>query len=186
MSKSIRFLSRLACVATILVVAGCSETSKLFERDTIQVACPPMGALKEAEELTRFRLGDGRDLTDVAFEAKIGRVVGKCEVKQSESLAKIQAGFEFFGERGPALDKAETPLKYFVAVKAPNGKIARREAYDVSLVFDGGAQEARAVDYLFLEIPDATPAALRAYQIYVGLQMTREEFAFSQRGQRRR
>ena len=71
-------------------------------------------------------------------------------------------------------------------MKAPNGKIARREAYDVTFIFEGGAQEARAIDYLFLEIPNATPAALRGYEIFVGLQMTRDEWAFSQRGQRRR
>ena len=59
--------------ALALGLAACGESINPFSKDVIDVGCPSaIGALKEAEELTRFRDGPGRDLTDVRFEARIG------------------------------------------------------------------------------------------------------------------
>mgnify|MGYP003700901809 CR=1 FL=1 len=171
-------------LALLLALAGCgggAERIVPFGDTIIDVACPPMGGLKQAESFTRFRPGQGRDLTDVAFTARIGRVAGKCEVNQDEVVATVAAGIELFAERGPALEGVEVPVEYFIAIRAPNGAIASRQAFTLPLDFSTGAREARAVDYLTFKIPNATPEALRAYRIYFGLQMTREEWAFTER-----
>jgi len=181
----IRFLRNAAApLAVALLLAGCGS-SELFKSDTIDVACPPLGSLKEAEELVRFRPGPGKDLTDVALEARVGRVVGKCQVKQSVRLATVLTGVEIFADKGPAMQGQETELEYFIAIRAPNGEIAARESYKLPIDFKG-LREARAVDYLTFQIPNAMPEALRAYRIFIGLQMSREEFDFIQRSARRR
>jgi hypothetical protein len=171
--------------ALALGLAACGESINPFSKDVIDVGCPPIGALKEAEELTRFRDGAGRDLTDVRYEAWIGRTVGKCTVTQSKLLAEVNAGIEIFAERGPALDRAVEPLEYFIAVQAPNGEIATRQSFTVEMDFSRGLQEVRKVDYLTFEIPDATAANLRGYRVYFGIQMTRSEWDYALRSKTR-
>jgi hypothetical protein len=182
-----RFAAQIIGLLMAVGLAACSDTNlNPFKADTIDVGCPPMGSLKEAATLTRFRPGDGHDLTDVTLEAKIGRVVGACQVKQSTLTGKVTLGVELFGERGPALETDAASLEYFVAVKAADGVIASRESFTLPLDFRNGVQEARAVDYLTFTIPNASPEALRGYRVFVGLQMTRDEWEFSQRSRRSR
>lgn len=183
--NSVRVAILLAAAAFGL--SACGESLNPFSKDVIEVGCPNIGALKEAESLTRFRAGDGRDLTDVRFEARIGRTVGLCKVTQSKLTAEVNAGIELFAERGPALDKAVETLEYFIAVQAPNGKIATRQSFAVDIDFSEGLQEIRKVDYLTFDIPNATAANLRGYRVYFGIQMTRPEwdYALNARAQRR-
>lgn len=157
-----------------------------MKSDTIDVACPPVGALKEAEAFTRFQPGDGRDLTDVTFEARIGRVVAQCKVTQSTAVAEVRAGVEIFAERGPALVGDAAPIEYFIAVRKPDGEIASRQSFSMALDFRGGAREARTFDVLTFEIPGATPEAMRSYRIFFGLQMSRDEWEFTERSRARR
>jgi len=176
----------VALIAALASLAACGGNLNPFEKDTIEVACPPVGALKEAEAFTRFRSGDGRDLTDVAFEARIGRVVAECQVTQSTTSAEVRAGVEVLAERGPAFVGEATPIEYFVAVRRPGGEIVSREAFTMTLDFQDGARQARTFDILTFEIPGATPEAMRSYRIYFGLQMTREEWEFTERSRARR
>lgn len=173
-----------AAAAALLALAGCGGDLNPFSRDIVDVACPPMGSLKQADALTRFRPGDGRDLTDVLFQAEVGRVVGKCEVSQSKLVADVKAGVEILAERGPALEGETAPIEYFVAVQSPDGEIVAREGFVLDLSFEDGLRESRAVDFVTFKLPNATPEALRSYRIFVGLQMTETEWAFSQRARR--
>ena len=172
----------------LFALSACGGESSInpFKSDVIDVACPPLGALKEASAFTRFREGDGRDLTDVVLQARIGRVVAQCKVNQKTLVAEVVAGIELFGERGPAMQGFEAPIEYFVAVRNPAGEIVRRDAFALPLEFEEGVGEALALDYLEFTLQGATPEALRAYRIFFGLQMTREEWAFNQRSVRRR
>lgn len=167
-------------------LAACGESINPFSKDVIEVGCPAIGALKEAEELTRFRDGAGRDLTDVRFEVRIGRTVGKCKVNQSKLLAEVNAGIELFAERGPALDRAVEPLEYFIAIQAPKGEIATRQSFTVDIDFSKGLQEIREVDYLTFEIPNATAENLRSYKVYFGIQMTQLEWDYALQARNRR
>ncbi|MBX6323441.1 MAG: hypothetical protein IRY94_16580, partial [Rhodospirillaceae bacterium] len=56
-----------------------------------QPACPAVARLPDADRLTRF-VGSGRDLTDVAFEARIGEVSASCDYDDSgyDVVAKVQ------------------------------------------------------------------------------------------------
>lgn len=176
---------RLLALALALAAGACSSVNP-FKSDTIDVACPPFGSLKGAEELTRFRPGEGRDLTDVMFSVKIGRVVGACQVTQSTQIAAVNAGLEVLAERGPAMETDAAALEYFIAIRAPNGEIASRDAFTLALDFRDGVRETRATDILTFTIPNATPEALRGYRIFFGLQMSRDEWEFSQRSRGRR
>lgn len=181
----INWFRRLKSVVLIAFLgaatAACGQSLNPFSRDVIDVGCPPIGAFKEAETLTRFRPGPGRDLTDVRFDAKIGRTVGLCKVTQSTLTAEVNAGIELFASRGPALEQRKVPLEYFIAIQAPNGKIASRQSFAVEVDFGKGLQEARLLDYLTFKIPEATAENLRGYRIFFGLQMTREEWDFASR-----
>ena len=181
MQRFFSHISRAALIAALASLAACGGNLNPFKADTIEVACPPTGALKEAETFTRFRPGEGRDLTDVTFEARIGRVVAECQVTQSTTTAEVRAGLEVLAERGPALDTDAAPIEYFVAVRNPDGKILTRQAFTMTLDFRNGVRQARTFDILTFEIPGATPEAMRGYRIFFGLQMTREEWEFTER-----
>lgn len=179
-------IGRAALIVALASLAACGGNLNPFKADRIDVACPPVGALKEAEAFTRFRPGEGRDLTDVTFDARIGRVVAECQVVQSAERAEMRAGIEILAERGPALVGDAAPIEYFVAVRQPDGTIASRKAFTMTLDFRNGARQARTFDLLTLEIPGATPEAMRGYRIFFGLQMTREELEFTERARARR
>ena len=176
----------LPALLLTLGLAGCGDGDGLaslnpFDKDVIEIGCPPLGALKQAESLTRFRPGDGRDLTDVELDVRIGRVVGECQVSQSRQVADVKTGVELLAERGPALQTSTAPIAYFVAIQDPDGEVVGRQEFQLTFDFEEGLRETRAVDYLAFQIPNATPERLNGFRIYVGLQMTEAEWAFSQR-----
>ncbi len=67
-----RIFWRAAAAGFLLLVASCGGNNEDL------AACPQAKVLSEPAELTRFREGPGRDLTDVSFKASILRVVGEC------------------------------------------------------------------------------------------------------------
>ena len=166
----------LAFIAVMLLTA-CNTVADVnpFSKDTIDVGCPTIGILKEAEKLKKFRLGGSKEPSGVVFDARISRVVGKCSVTQSKLTANINSGLEVLADGGPALKEDSAQLEYFVAVTDPDEKIVSRETFAVKLEFGKDSRKARAVDYVSFSIPNATPEVLRGYRIFYGIQMTRDE-----------
>ena len=136
-------------------------------------ACPSVVKLPDADRLTRFD-GTGHDLTDVAFEARIGDLTSSCDYGDAgyDVLTKVQ----FLGTRGPATAASSGDFGYFMAIVDSTGAVLAREEFASNFQFDTKTRSGVAEE-LEQKIPPTSGTA--PYTIYVGFQLTPDELDFN-------
>jgi len=113
-----RFLVLLAGI----LLAGCSALSKKEPGP----ACPTASVLEDANRITVYRPGPGRDIADIVYEARLISVEGDCSYQIDEN-AKSDAGPvyksvsvnlrpRFIVTPGPAMSGYTATVNYFVAI----------------------------------------------------------------------
>ncbi len=165
----------LKCLAGLcLTVAGCGAL------DEAQApACPSVQTLAAADNVTKFRDGTGRDLTDVVMEAEIVGFNGFCETDIKERRVDVDLIVTIDALRGPAVREGSTELAYFVSVLDGDGEILRKPVFRTTLEFDGNVGRVRAQEELTLEIPVSPEFVGSDYDILLGFQLTSDERAYN-------
>ncbi len=156
-------------VAALSVLAACS----VFEGSS--VACPAIDALDDARQLTRFKSG-GSDLTDIEFEAQVGNLAAECRFDDDTRVGAIDLDILFRARRGPASPATEHDFGYFVAVVDPAGDVAVRKAFSMQVPFEDDGTEISREESLRLDIPTGENSSLASYRVYVGMELTKEQF----------
>jgi len=159
-----------ALAAALYVLGGCAAI------DGASGSCPAVGVVDNAGQLTRFGSGEQRSLTDIEFEAQVARLSADCSFDTETRIGSVQLDIGFRTQRGPASATAEHGFGYFAAIVDPDGGIVARKAFSVQAAFEGGETEAASAESLALTFPTAEGAAFSNYRIYVGMQLTREQF----------
>ncbi len=171
----------LAGIFLVLVAAGCG----MFGGAKVaQYPCPQAGILKDAQRLTKFLPGPGRDLTDVLFQVRLANVRTTCAYDKSG--VKIDMLNDIAIERGPADKSRMAVFAYFVAIANPAGTILARERFTALIPFVPNVSRAVAAEELEQMIPLPRGRSAENYRIIVGLQVTREELEFNRRPRQRR
>ncbi len=171
----------LAGIFLGLVATGCG----MFGGAKVaQYPCPQAGILKDAQRLTKFLPGPGRDLTDVVFEVRLANVRTKCTY--GKSGVKIDMLVDIAIERGPADKSRKAVFAYFVAIANPAGNILARERFTALIPFVPNVSRAVAAEELEQTIPLPRGRSAENYRIIVGLQVTRAELEFNRRSRQRR
>ncbi len=167
----------------MLFVASCGE------KDEDLAPCPQARVLSEPAELTRFRDGPGRDLTDVSFKAYIVRVVGECAYDDDEGgEIDVELTVAIDVLRGPANARDLAVFSYFVAVSeyveggGSTPAVLGREAFTVEVPFAEGRKGLRYTDVLDIKIPRPDNRDVRNYVLFLGIELTPEEMAYNKRG----
>lgn len=165
------FAAGTAALAVALsVLGGCS----VFESTT--VSCPTVGVLDHAGHLTRFKSDGQRDLTDVEFQAHVGSLEAECSFDGDTRTGSIDLDILFRAQRGPAGAAGTHNFDYFVAVVDPEGGVEARKAFSVQVAFEGSRTEVTRAEPLVLDIPIKENTSLASYRVYVGMQLTKEQF----------
>ncbi len=117
----IRFVPLLLAIAVAL--GGCGG---LFSSASPLPACPMAYALKDANHITVYRPGPGRDITDIAYEAWILGVDGDCSYviktkskkpnEQTYSSVTTTLRPRLRVTPGPAMTSYRAQLNYFTAI----------------------------------------------------------------------
>jgi hypothetical protein len=131
----------------------------------------------EARELTRFA-GQGRDLTDVLFEARVHDVALICEYDDGVIEADLRV--RIMAVDGPANRGRKIRLAYFVAIATRDRKIVAREEFELEVPFGGNRTRILAVDEVSPRIPLRPGQSGTDYVIYVGLALTPAELRYNQ------
>lgn len=188
--KSARVMHGLGLVAVLLAplaLSGCGMfTSKEDEAmDAIAAAapkpCPTVGVLAGADTITVFD-GKGHDLTDVVLKATIDKAVTSCEYDTDEHTISVDIAYNGSAEMGPAATGTDMNLKGFLAVTRTDGKLVRKDIYDIPLSFDKGSQQIR-----FLKSIDGTVVPYGGtvngsiYEMLVGFQVTKEQLDYNRK-----
>lgn len=154
----------------LLVLAACAGESEM------PLPCPLAVAPEDSGKLVRFD-GQGRDLTDIEFEAEILGLQVACvydgPVIETTMTVRIAAA------QGPANQSGRADLVYFVAILTQDRQVAAWEAFDVSIPFSGNLTRLATEDEVFPRIPLKAGEDGDDYTIVVGLEMSRSELDYN-------
>jgi len=162
----------LAVSALGLVLTGCGLLDK-----SVKYACPQVFLLDDARDMTKFKPGPGRDITDILFEAEIVNFVGDCDY--DEGQAEIELSVQIRVERGPANKGREIAFEYFVAFPKYESQSEGKSVFNVVGAFEGNRTRMIYRDDLEMTIPVKVPTDGAALEIVLGFQLTPEELKFN-------
>ena len=109
----------LALCAAALSACAAVDAVNPFTDAVVVPACPEVGLLKDADHMTMFGDGPGRDISDVVFESEIKGFEGECEYvggapDYTEVVLNLRVSFDLI--LGPAARGRDYKFGYFVAI----------------------------------------------------------------------
>lgn len=159
-----------------------------FGDDTPPPACPRVAVLKDADRITRFAPGPGRDLTDIMFDAEIVSFGGDCE-HQGEAphytsvIMTLQVGLEI--TRGPANRAGDIDLRYFVRIPQFFPRQEGNSTFTVQGKFPENRDTVQVADQpIDLLIPLYGRNVGRDYEIFIGFVLNRQELEYNRQNGR--
>ncbi len=161
----------LGLVLLTSVLAGCSA----FDREP-PPPCPLAFPVPDARTLTRFT-GQGRDLTDVLFEARLEDVVLICDY--DDDVIEADMRLRILVVDGPADRERVAKLAYFVAIATRDHKIVAREEFDLEVPFEGNRTRVLAVEEVSPRIPLRPGQSGVDYIVYAGLALSPAELRYN-------
>jgi hypothetical protein len=164
--------SRLAAVALVALLSGCSMFSKKDPR-----GCPRVEIVSDLSRIVKFGNGPGRDLSDVVYSARIDDVKSGCTY--DENGVTVEMTVSLLGERGRAgLALPTSDVTYFVAITDRTQNIVAKRLFTSKFTFpDKGL--ASINDELVQRIPLAPTAPGSDHTLILGFQLSPEEIDFN-------
>lgn len=168
-----KMLIRYGFLGLGLVVAGCGITEQ-----AAAPACPNVQALAAASNVTKFRDGPGRDLTDVVLEAEIVDFTGSCST-DDDGRVDVELVLNIEGRRGPAVRDGDTTVDYFVAVTNGGEIVFESSVFSSELTFKGNTARVQTADEIVLDLVPQPGFAGSNYDVLIGFQLSDEERAYN-------
>ncbi|MEP0069799.1 hypothetical protein [Pyruvatibacter sp.] len=170
-SPFLRDSARAGLVAALaLVVAGCGWWSGEARKEERLRGCPNAGILTDAERMTEYREGSGRDITDVAYTWELLDAVADCSY--SGSTIDVDYALSMSVSVGPAATRSVVSAPIFVAVTRAGESVLQKTTFDAEVEFEPGQRTAvytRTFKGLEFEVGEDNGAL---YDIVLGFQLT--------------
>ena len=166
-------------VFLLLAMFGPALASCSADRDP-NLFCPRLIIVNEADTLSRFR-GEGRDLTDVVYQAAIGAQISECDF--DEELLEVPMLVSLRVAPGPADVDRRAAFTYFVAIADADRRILARREFDVQIALPDNQAQVETVDEIIQKIPLTPGQTGLEYFIFVGLALTPEELEYNRKNQ---
>ena len=179
--SSVRSLLRAATLGlAALVVTACSSIPVIGDKEEEKaLLCPSASILGNAERVAQFRQGTGRDLTDVMFQAEIGKLNMTCRYLKGRVVSDIS--FELIAEIGPAASSRKGDFDYFVAISDSNGRVLAKETFRSQIAFAENRRRAGILEEIEQSIPLRKNEDGGGYEILIGFQLTKAQLEFNRR-----
>jgi hypothetical protein len=171
------FRAAVALAAVAFLLAGCG----LFGKSEKKPPCPRVSILADTAQLAKFRPGEGRDLTDVEYEAEIVGFGGNCEFTDRGSTVETVLTVRIVAARGPALAGPSVTVPFFVAIADRNQRIIAKEVFDSPIAFAPGQRRVGVAEEVVQRIPIAAGWRSTDYEILLGLQLSAEQLDYNRR-----
>lgn len=142
----------------------------------IPVYCPTAFTVQDADRLTHFREGAGRDPRDIAYEAALSGASTSCEARRG--VVTVTLLMRISAAAGPSVAPGTTSVPYFVRLLDPSGAVAQGQEFTADFRLTAGNPRATSQEELTLRVPDGAAG----YRIAVGLKPTVEELNYNRRG----
>jgi hypothetical protein len=172
-SNRIRFALILALLAPAL--GGCS----LFQH-VDKPTCPRLSIPADADRLTRFRPGPGRDLTDVRFQVRIASYDGSCIYDKDTRKMTVSVRVGFTALLGPAATGRNATIEYFVAVPGYFPSPQAKQVLRFPITFPPGVNQADFKDdNIDVIVPVRDLSNLDKQEIFIGLQLVAADLDYN-------
>jgi len=160
-----------------VLLSACSGS--VFTREETR-PCPPVRLEATTAQLTQFRPGPGRDLTDVVLDADLTGYQGSCQYDDDEGVVRVDLTLSFAAALGPAAADRRQAFKYYVAIPRyypdPKGK----QVFETAIAFPEGTDRVRYVgEEVRLSLPVGEGGTADDLPIYVGFQLTPEQMEYN-------
>ena len=140
--------------------------------------------LGDATEVTEFRPGPGRDLTDVRFEGEIAGLESDCDYDE-DGFVDVEVAVNLALSRGPAAEGNVGHYEYFVAIADPSDTIITKQSFPLDVEFPGAALRVEVQEEVRIERIVFAPAAdASRFRVFVGFQLTRDQLDYLRRRRR--
>lgn len=176
-----RTASLLAALALPLALAACGGGGKTDE--TAQAYCPQPMTVGDAQRITRFRDGAGRDPRDVVFEASLAASGTQCVRRANEM--EIDLVLRIVATAGPSVAAGSHAVPYFVRVLDGRGGVVQGRDFVADFRLNAANPRAGSQEELTLRLPFREVTEIAAYRIAVGLKPTHAELQYNRRANQR-
>jgi hypothetical protein len=171
-----RSVPRFGILALILALAALPLLSACNSAPPI---CPSVLVVGDARQVTKYRSGPGRDITDVAYEAVIGAGGLECTVRRNEIVVDLRV--EIGAQRGPAAPGAAGDFGYFVAIADADRNILARQEFTARVEFPPSISRSGVFEELRQRIPIKAGERGDDFTVFVGFTLTEEEIERNRR-----
>lgn len=159
-----------------LGLAGCSRSNN---EEIAATYCPNPFSVGDAERLTRFKPGPGRDPRDIVFEAAIGGASVACALRKSDMEVDLQLRVAV--NAGPAMAGRVTQVPYFVRILDANGQVVQGQEFNADFKLSPSNPRGASQEKLTLRLPFSKISDVARYRIAIGLMPTPEELQYNRR-----
>ncbi|MFT8244090.1 hypothetical protein [Roseomonas sp. BN140053] len=176
----------LGLAATGLAGCGGGSTGAPNLLANATAPCPRVALLGEAADLTRFRAGGPRDLSNMELDARLVGFQAKCDYAPRRDGLDVTLTLSLSAERGPGATGRTASLPYLVAVVSGDERqVLAREAYAAEVSFPANVNRVQTRgEELSIRIP-GSPQEAAGRTVLLGFVLTPEELALNrQRGTR--
>ena len=174
----------LAPIALALALTGCGWFGGGSNKEAAAAAyCPTPLSVQDAQRLTRFKSGAGRDPRDVAFEAVLVQTNAACSINRT--TMDISVFMQIAVNAGPSVGPGVTRVPFFVRLIDSSGAvvIGRDEFADYKLT--AASPRGKSPQELGIKIPINQVADIGGYRIAVGLKPTQDELDYNRKATER-
>ncbi len=171
-------LSRFLTVGALISGAGVVLVS-CTSGDKLPPPCPEVRVDNATAQLTKFRDGAGRAAGDVEYRVEISGFKGSC--KSDDKKVDVSMDADFIVTPGPAAQPGKVPAYYFIAIPQFHPQPVGKQIFELTVDGSDKKLEPRQIHVsdLHIRIPlkkEQTPAS---FDIYLGLQLTRDQLEYN-------
>ncbi len=168
-------LARAAAGAALAVSLGAGLEGCRKIDDVGAPMCPRVAVLSDAAHLAKYRDGPGRDLTDIIYEADLGRISGECVYRRDNTRVTVGMKLLITARRGPADRDRVADLNYFVAVVDGKSNVLARREFESRVEFAAEQIQATTEEELEQIIPLKKDQPGSELEVFVGFKLTPEQ-----------
>jgi hypothetical protein len=166
-----------APVLLALALSGCGGNKK--DEAVAGSYCPSPFLVQDAQSITRFKPGPGRDPRDIAFQASLTGTGVACEV--SRGKLDVTLKLRVVVNAGPSVGAGTTSVPYFVRLLDGSGGVSEGQDFNADFKLSTSSPRGGSVEEITLSIPYNVPSDLGAYRVAVGLKPTPDELEYNRR-----
>ena len=159
-----------------LVLAGCGSSAKDQQAASY---CPQPLTVQDAQSLTRFKEGAGRDPRDVMFEASLVNAGTKCQMGRNK--LEVDVLLRIAVNAGPSVGTGVTRVPFFVRVLDANGAVVQGSDQLADYKLSAASPRGLSQEEMAVGLPFSNLADLGGYRIAVGLKPSPQELDYNRR-----